>query len=237
MYFIITAYIASIHIRINTGINHCMIQSCIENSFLICCSPSYLHTTKFFIPQIIGFLLYLVKILRRNFLFEIISSTFHIDKGDANFHYNFFSFLRRKFRIKSQMLAFQLFHPLYNRSFRNTCQIRYTHDFIAFPHPIIRNICTPKAIINQRFIELCIVVDGISGISVAISPATAFRRTLHPALNSIVIYHLDILGRRCSPYSTCQIYLNTGLLIGGINKTQYAASRCCTRFYFDFIIT
>ena len=152
-------------------------------------------------------------------MFKVISCPLHINKGNTNFHFNVFSFLCRKFRKKAQMFTFQFLFARYYRSLRNTCQIRNTNHFITFPNPMVRNIGTPKTIINQRFTKLRIIINCIIGFSFTITPSTTIRRTFHPTLNCIIIYNFNILRGRGSSYSARQIYLDTGLIVRRISKT------------------
>ena len=62
MYFIITTYITSVYICIDTRINHRMIHGSIEYRFFIIRTTGYPDTIKFFVPQFSSFLLYLSKI-------------------------------------------------------------------------------------------------------------------------------------------------------------------------------
>ena len=117
MYLLIASHITSVYIRINARVDHRMVKCGIEYSLFILCSTGYLHTTQFFVPRIVCLLFYLIKVFRSNLLLKVLRSTFHINKGDTDFHLHFFSFLGRKLGEESKVFALQFFLICNHRSF------------------------------------------------------------------------------------------------------------------------
>ena len=89
---------------------------------------------------------------------------------------------------------------------------------------------------GQRFGKLGIEIDRIVGLAVSVSPTAPIRRTLHPALDGMVVHHLYALKCRCSSYPPGQIDLYAGLLAFRESETKHSAMRQSGRFRLNLII-
>ncbi len=110
--------------------------------------------------------------------------------------------------------------------------------FNVFPVTLcsLRNISVPNAIIFKRFTEFGIEIYLIIGMSVAVSPATTFRRTFHPALDGPITNNLHILLGGSSANTASQINLNTRSFALRKRKTENSAVRCGCCFCQNMII-
>lgn len=93
-----------------------------------------------------------------------------------------------------------------------------------------------KRHVRKRFGKLGIEIDRIVGLAVSVSPTAPIRRTLHPALDGMVVHHLYALKCRCSSYPPGQIDLYAGLLAFRESETKHSAMRQSGRFRLNLII-
>src|SRR5208337_5431542 len=81
-------------------------------------------------------------------------------------------------------------------------------DILALARPPGGNGRRPNAAFGDRPIELSAKVNGVIRFACTVAPATAFRRTFHPALDGTVIDNLDVLARGSSANAPGQINLH-----------------------------
>ena len=107
------------------------------------------------------------------------------------------------------MLSLHLLHTPDDFRPADPLQIRQAHYLVLFTGPVRRDVGTPETEILKRTAELCIEIDSVPGVPVAVAPAACLRRAFHPACDGAVIDHPDILGFRCAAYPPGKVYLDS----------------------------
>ena len=193
MDLIVPAHISPVYIRIYPRVNKRVVQSRIENRLVFIGASRDTDASKLPVPHGKSILTDPVELLACHFLPEILPCAVHVHERQPDFHSHLLVFRSREFREESDMFPFKLILSADNIRFADTLQIRKAHHLVFFTCPSGRYIRTPEAIVFQRMAELRVKIDGISGISVPVAPATGLRSTFHPSGNSVVIKHFDIL--------------------------------------------
>ena len=134
------------------------------------------------------------------------------------------------------MLAFKCRNGRMDGGLADCFAIALATNIFTFTSPIVRNIGRPNAMSGKRFGKLGIEIDRIVGLAISVSPTASIRRTLHPALDGMVIHHLYALKCRCSSYPPGQIDLYAGLLAFRESETKHSAMRQSGRFRLNLII-
>src|ERR1017187_9166915 len=87
------------------------------------------------------------------------------------------------------MAAFQ------NPGGRHHLAIAGALDVLTFARPAARDLRRPNAAFGNRLAELGVEIDSVIGLAVTVSPTPPCGRTVHPALDGVVVQPFAILSR------------------------------------------
>ena len=232
----VSASIPSVNITDNTRIDHRMIECRIEDRFFIPATALYSDARQFAVPTFFSFLPHRVKVFCRNLLPVVVFSPLHVNEGNPHFHGNSLIITGGKLRKEPEVLSFYLTGIPDDGSLGYSLLICITGHILSFPLPCVRNVSTPEAIIIQRLAENRIEINRIVSISAAVSPASPFRRTFHPAADSMLVFHLYVLECRSPAHTARQVNLNAGVRMRRISEAEHTAMSRSRGFHFNAII-
>ena len=236
MHLEVAAIVAPVDIGYHARIYHGVIERCVEHGALVVISSFYLHFTQSPVPKVGGLAHHFVESLVLDFGFVVLTRSFDIDIRNSHFHLHCFALSGSKLGVEAEILACYLTHTGHHRRRCHKLHIWHRIHFVALANEAIGDFCTPNAVVFERVAECGIVVNGVIGISIAITPSATLGCTSHPSFYSVFVYYLDILLVRRTSHTACKVDLYARLRVFGICEAQHSTSGCCRTFHCNIII-
>ena len=236
MHLEITAHITTIHVGMDTRLQHSAIQRGIEYALINIGATLNLDLRQSVVPLLKCLFAHLIEALVCNLGIEVSLCALYIHIRDTHLELNLLTLAGIELAKNTDVLTLQLLLASYDGCLGNLCEILRCNHIVIFSSPSIGNISTPEAPLIHRATQLGIEIERVGNLAIAIAPATCLWCATHPTAEDSVALNLYILLLRAASHPSCQINLHTRKVALGIGKTQYATMRRSRTLGIDIII-
>ena len=225
MHLEIAAHITTIHVGMNTRLQHSAIQRSVEYALINIGATLNLNSCQSVVPLLKCLLAYLIEVLVSDLGIEVSLCALCIHIRDTHLELNLLTLAGIELAKNTDVLTLQLLLASNDGRLGNLCKILGCNHIVIFSSPSVGNIGTPKAPLINRTTQLGIEIESVGNLAIAIAPATCLWGATHPTAEGSVAFNLYILLLRATTHSSCQINLHTRKVALGIGETQYTTMR------------